>query len=129
MTVTGRNKVGRTDTSVASDSHLEHKKGTALLSLQQRKESEKQMGGIFALLAVLLNLYSFLILVRVLMTWIPNLDPYNPIVQLLIQATDPVMEPARRLIPPIGMIDISPIVVLIALRLIGQMLQDIARQF
>ncbi|HRW08813.1 MAG: YggT family protein [Caldilineaceae bacterium] len=87
------------------------------------------MGGIFALLAVLLNLYSFLILVRVLMTWIPNLDPYNPIVQLLIQATDPVMEPARRLIPPIGMIDISPIVVLIALRLIGQMLQDIARQF
>lgn len=87
------------------------------------------MGGIFALLAIVLNLYSFLILARVLMTWIPNLDPYNPIVQLLLQVTDPVMEPVRRLIPPIGMIDISPIVVLIALRLIGQMLEDLARQF
>jgi len=87
------------------------------------------MGGIISLLAILLNLYSFLILARVLMTWIPNLDPYNPIVQLLIQATDPVLEPARRLIPSIGMIDISPIVVLFALRFIGRMLEDIARQF
>lgn len=87
------------------------------------------MGSIFGLLAILLNFYSFLILVRVLMSWIPNLDPYNPIVQLLIQVTDPIMEPARRLIPPIGMMDISPIVVLLALNFIGRMLEDIARQF
>lgn len=87
------------------------------------------MGGILALLAILLNLYNFLILARVLMSWIPNLDPYNPIAQFLIQVTDPVLEPARRLIPPLGMMDISPIVVLIALQLISRMLEDIARQF
>jgi YggT family protein len=87
------------------------------------------MGSIFGILALLVNLYSFLILVRVLMTWIPNLDPYNPIVQFLMQLTEPVLDPARRLIPALGMIDISPIVVLFALSFIGQMLQDMARQF
>lgn len=86
------------------------------------------MDSIFNLLALLVNLYSFLILVRVLMTWIPNLDPYNPIVNLLIQLTEPVLDPARRLIPSIGMIDISPIVVLFALSFIGQMLQDMANR-
>lgn len=87
------------------------------------------MGSIFSLLALIVNVYSFLVLVRVLMTWIPNLDPYNPIVQFLLQLTEPVLEPARRLIPPIGMIDISPIVVLFALSFIGQMLQDMAVRF
>ncbi len=87
------------------------------------------MGNIFSLLGLLVNLYSFLILIRVLMTWIPNLDPYNPIVNLLVQATEPVLDPARRLIPSLGMIDISPIVVLFALSFIGQMLQDMAGRF
>jgi YggT family protein len=87
------------------------------------------MGSIFGLLALIVNIYSFVLLVRVLMTWIPNLDPYNPIVQFLLQLTEPVLEPARRLIPPIGMIDISPIVVLFALSFIGQMLQDMSIRF
>lgn len=88
------------------------------------------MGGIFGLLAVALNLYTFLILARILITWIPNLDPHNPAVQMLSQVTDPVLEPVRRLIPPLGgMIDISPIVVLFALSFIAQLFQDLARQF
>ncbi len=70
---------------------------------------------IFLLLARVLQIYTFVLLIRILITWIPNLDPYHPIVQMLFQVTDPVLEPARKLIPPIGMIDISPIVVFIAL--------------
>lgn len=76
----------------------------------------------FLLLARLIEIYTFILLIRILMSWIPNLDPYNPIVQLLLQVTDPVLEPARRLIPPIGMIDISPIVVFIALSVIRDLL-------
>ena len=78
--------------------------------------------GLISLLGMLLELYSFVIFARVLMTWIPNLDPYNPIVQFLHQVTDPVLEPARRLIPPIGMVDISPIVVLIVLNFLARAL-------
>lgn len=87
------------------------------------------MGAIFGLLATVVQLYTFLLIARILITWIPNLDPYNPAVQLLSQVTDPVLEPARRLIPPIGMIDISPIVVFIALNFLASMLQDLARTF
>ncbi len=86
------------------------------------------MGSIISLLASLVSLYSFIIFVRVLLTWIPGLDPYNPIVQFLHQITDPVMEPARRIIPPIGMMDISPIVVMVVMSILAQILQDLAGQ-
>jgi len=87
------------------------------------------MGAIFALLSQAIQLYTFVLLARILMTWIPNLDPYNPIVQLLRQVTDPVLEPARRIIPPIGMIDISPIVVFFALQILSSILMDLSRSF
>ena len=88
------------------------------------------MSELLSLLGTAIYLYSFLVFIRVLLTWIPNLDPYNPIVRLLYQATDPVLEPARRIIPPLGgMIDISPMIVLFALSILAQMLQDLARNF
>jgi len=82
---------------------------------------------IFELLANLIGIYTFVLLARILMSWIPNLDPYNPIVQILLQVTDPVLEPARKLIPSIGMIDISPIVVFIVLGIIQDLLRGLAR--
>jgi YggT family protein len=82
---------------------------------------------IFALLALFLQIYTFVLLIRILITWIPNLDPYNPAVQLLFRVTDPVLEPARKIIPPIGMIDISPIVVFIVLGFVQRLLLDLAR--
>jgi len=81
---------------------------------------------IFLLLARVLQIYTFVLLIRILITWIPNLDPYHPIVQLLFQVTDPVLEPARKLIPPIGMIDISPIVVFIVLGILQDLLVRMA---
>ena len=78
------------------------------------------------LLATILQLYTFVLLARILISWIPNLDPYHPIVQLLFQVTDPVLEPARKLIPPIGMIDISPIVVFIIIGILAQFLERLS---
>jgi YggT family protein len=77
---------------------------------------------IFQFFSILLTVLSWAILIRVLLSWIPNLDRGNPLVQLLAQITDPVLEPARRIIPSIGGIDISPIVVLLLLRLLQQLL-------
>lgn len=66
----------------------------------------------------ILNLYKWILVVRVLISWVdPN--PYNPIVRALSDLTDPVLNRARRIIPPIGgTIDISPILVFFVISLI-----------
>ena len=66
---------------------------------------------------LLFNLYSFMILARVLMSWI-NVSPYNPIVTFIYELTEPVLRPLRNIIPPIGMLDISPIAALILLQIL-----------
>lgn len=71
--------------------------------------------------------YEFLILIRVLLSWI-NMDPYrptisHPLVRMLQQVTDPVLAPLRRLIPPIGgAVDISPVVALFALEILRRVI-------
>lgn len=85
---------------------------------------------IFELLATLLSLYSFVILARLLLSWVPDMvDPYHPAVQLLHQVTDPVLEPARRLIPPIGMIDISATIVLLVIWFLTDLLRQLGRGY
>lgn len=64
---------------------------------------------------LLFQTLSWAIIIRVLLSWFPNLNQDNPLIQLLRSITDPILEPARRVVPRIGMIDISPIVVLIVI--------------
>ena len=81
---------------------------------------------IFQFLNLLLTALTAAILIRVLLTWIPNLDPSNPLVRLLNQITDPILAPARRLIPPIGGMDLSPIVVILVLQVLQKLLYRLA---
>lgn len=60
-------------------------------------------------LNILLTIMYWLILIRALISWV-NPDPFNPVVQFLMRTTDPVLEPVRRLLPPLS-VDISPIIV------------------
>lgn len=77
-----------------------------------------------ALVILLFDIINLLVLVRILMSWLPmagiRIDPYNPIVQFLIRTTDPILEPFRRLIPPVSGIDFSPIVAILVLNVVGQ---------
>lgn len=85
---------------------------------------------IFVLLSNLLSIYAFVIVVRMLLSWVPDLiDPYHPAMQFLHQITEPVLEPARRLIPPIGMIDISATVVIFVILFLADMLQKAGNNF
>ena len=59
----------------------------------------------------------FLVLIRVILSWVSP-DPRNPVVQILIRLTDPMMKPFRRLIPPLGGFDISPVFLMLALQLV-----------
>jgi YggT family protein len=63
-----------------------------------------------------LLLYIVLILVRVVISFV-GADSYHPIVPLVMQLTEPVMRPFRRLIPNVGGLDFSPMVVLLAITL------------
>lgn len=76
------------------------------------------------MVVLIFDIISFLILARILMSWLPmagiRIDHYNPIVRFLIDSTDIFLEPFRRLIPPVGGMDFSPIVAILALSFIQQ---------
>jgi YggT family protein len=68
------------------------------------------------LLDLLIDIYVVSVLAQVILSWVnPGLQ--NPLVSLLRQLTEPVLRPARRLLPPISGWDLSPILVLVALQL------------
>jgi len=53
------------------------------------------------------------------MSWVPH-DPRNPIFDTLAQITDPYLNIFRRFIPPLGMMDFSPIIAMLVLQAIGR---------
>lgn len=67
------------------------------------------------------NAFELLILARVLLSWI-NADRYSPIVQFINRLSEPFLAPVRRVLPPMGMMDFSPIVVIIAALIIKQII-------
>jgi len=69
------------------------------------------VGALAYVVNALLFIMYWLILIRALLSWV-NPDPLNPIVQFLMRVTEPVLEPVRRLLPPMPL-DISPIIVFI----------------
>ena len=82
---------------------------------------------------LLLNVFMYLIIGRAIISWV-NPDPYNPIVNFLYTATEPVMRIARKIIPPIGgTLDISPIIVLVLIYflriLVNEFLFNLANSF
>ena len=65
--------------------------------------------------------YMWIIIARAILSWV-NPDPYNPIVQFLYKATEPLLYKIRRILPNMGGIDISPIVVLVAIMFLQRFL-------
>ena len=61
------------------------------------------------------------ILGRVIISWI-NLSPDNPIVVILYGITEPILAPIRRVLPQMGMLDLSPMVALIIMMVIQRVL-------
>jgi YggT family protein len=60
------------------------------------------------------------IFIRVLLSWFP-IDPRNSLVMLLYDITEPILEPLRRVIPRMGMFDLSPLVALLLIQFLGRM--------
>jgi YggT family protein len=76
----------------------------------------------------LLQMFGYLIFARAMTSWFPDARRH-PIVQLLYQITDPVMIPASRIIPRIGMIDLSPMIVLLTVFFISRKFMEASAGF
>jgi YggT family protein len=77
---------------------------------------------ILSVLSRTLEIYSLILLVRVLLSWFPNLDWSNPLLATVSSITDPYLNAFRGLIPPIGGLDLSAIIAFLALSLGQQLL-------
>ena len=78
-----------------------------------------------SILGDLINVYTVVLLLRVVMSWFPPSSSRSPMasVQLwLYKLTEPVLAPIRRALPPMGGLDLSPMLLLIVLQVVAQAL-------
>ena len=73
-------------------------------------------------LAQTLQIYSLVLIVRVLLSWFPNIDWSNPVLSTVSSITDPYLNAFRGLIPPLGGLDLSAILAFFALSLMQRLL-------
>lgn len=75
------------------------------------------IGGIAAVANAILKIYLFALIIMIILSWVaPNAS--HPGAILVMQLVEPIMAPVRNVIPPLGMLDLSPIVVFIAINLL-----------
>jgi YggT family protein len=72
------------------------------------------------IVGTLIDLYSLVVLAAVVMSWI-RVDPRHQLARVVYRLTEPVLEPIRRVLPSAGGLDFSPLVLLIALRVLRRL--------
>lgn len=81
---------------------------------------------------IICQIFYWLLIARIICSWLP-VDPYHSVVQFLIQVTEPILAPFRRLPLQIGMLDLSPIVAFLAIffvrNVLVRILMSVAYQF
>lgn len=73
-------------------------------------------------LGTFVQIYLILMFIRILLSWFPNINWYDPPFSVLSQLTDPYLNIFRSIIPPLGGIDFSPIIAIFALQFVAQIL-------
>lgn len=66
-------------------------------------------------------IFWILILVRVVLSFV-RISPYHPLVQIVYQLTEPILQPIRNIMPRTGMIDFSPLIALLLLGLLRRLI-------
>jgi len=78
-------------------------------------------------ISIILSIAYWAILIRALISWV-NPDPYNMIVQFLYRMTEPILQPIRKALPPMG-VDVSPIIAFLAIIFLQSFLVATLMQF
>jgi len=78
---------------------------------------------IFQLVNTIVQLITLLVIVKVFLSYF--LSPFHPLRIFLDKIIDPILIPIRKLIPPVGMVDLSPIILIIVVQLVGRLIINI----
>lgn len=73
------------------------------------------------IISSLINIYIYSIFITVILSWI-NPNAYNPAINLLYKITEPVIKPFRKIIPPMGGLDLTPLAALLALQVLKMLI-------
>jgi len=68
------------------------------------------------------NIYVLIIFVSVLLSYV--MDPYHPVRQGIDNLVRPLLDPIRRIVPPVGMLDFSPLVLIVLIQVISKLLTN-----
>lgn len=85
--------------------------------------------GIVYSVAKLFDLFGLILIARILLTWFPNINWHNQPFKGLRIISDFYLEPFRKVVPPVGMLDLSPIVAFIFLEVIRALVIYLLRSF
>jgi len=73
------------------------------------------------------QLLTLVLVINALLSWAP-IDPTHPVRRTLSEICEPIVRPFRNLLPPVGMMDFSPLVAMLAIQLIARVLQMLVLQ-
>lgn len=71
-----------------------------------------------------LRIYSIILFIRVILTWIPSVDYSNPFVKFLFQVTEPILQPIRRAVPPYRGYDLSTLIVFVGIIVLTRIIES-----
>ncbi|MGL4564191.1 MAG: YggT family protein [Halioglobus sp.] len=81
---------------------------------------------VLGVLGLLVNMYFFALLAMIILSWVAA-GSRHPAIYLLYQITEPVMAPFRKVLPPMGGLDLSPILVFVLINIIQIALRHLAQ--
>ncbi len=79
------------------------------------------------ILHTVLRVYTFIVIIKVILSYF--LSPYHPIREAIDRLVDPLLDPIRRRLPPVGMFDFSPLVLIIIIQVVDSLLTQILLMF
>jgi YggT family protein len=87
------------------------------------------MNVLVALIFDLINLYQFILFVRIILSWFP-VDPYNPIIKFICKITDPLLRPIREMFNlTFSVIDFSPMILFFLIYVVKSILKSFFYSF
>jgi YggT family protein len=73
----------------------------------------------------LFQLVYVLLIIRVVLSWIPNVNYYHPVIHFIFRVTSLILDPIRRVVPPVAGLDLSPLVAIVLLQLLLRVLRGL----
>jgi YggT family protein len=80
---------------------------------------------VVSLVNLAFQVLNLLILIRIILSWVPGMGPDHPAVRVVHQLTSPILDPIRRMMPPVGGLDLSPVVAILLLSLVRALLVNV----